>query len=151
MWLYFFSTVTVGMLITLHISMNANAGIYSGDQRAVNVIFWLAGSAAAIVSCLVKGSGNGFIGKISVVPPWLYIAGIIGAGISLYTSSVIPRLGVANMTIILLVGQLAASAAFSHFGLLGSPKDPVSLWKIGGLCLVLLGLALFMYGKKLSA
>ena len=151
MIVYLISTVAMGVLITLHMSLNARAGISAGDPRVSNVIFWLVGTLAALGTLIAGGAGNGFFRKVSIVPPWLWLAGAIGAGISVFTSLAIPKIGIANLTLIMLVGQLVASAAFSHFGFLGSPRDPVSVWKILAIILVASGTALFFYGPKTAS
>lgn len=38
-----------------------------------------------------------------------------------------------------------------HFGLLGAVRRPVSLLKLGGMLVMLAGLAIMLFGDKLSA
>lgn len=145
---YMIFTVIMGVLITLHMSMNAQAGVFAGDPRISNLVFWLVGCVTAVITLFAGGIGNTFFRKVLIVPPWLWVAGAIGAFISVFTSLAIPKIGIANMTLIMLIGQLVASAAFSHLGILGSPRDPVSAWKLSGIALVVIGTMLFFYGPK---
>jgi transporter family-2 protein len=38
-----------------------------------------------------------------------------------------PRIGAAKLTLIMLSGQILGGLVLSHFGLLGSPREPISL------------------------
>lgn len=145
MSMYIYGTFAVGILITVHMAINSMAGISVGDPRISNAVFWLTGSVTAIATVIAGGSGIGIFKKVAGVPPWLWIGGVIGAGIAVYASFVIPKIGVANLTLLFVVGQLLASAVLAHFGLLGSPKDPLTAWKLGGLCLVCAGTLLYFY------
>jgi transporter family-2 protein len=41
-----------------------------------------------------------------------------------------------------VLGQSAAALAIDHFGLLGMPKDPITLPRVAGLALLALGVSL---------
>lgn len=143
----FVVTVLVGAIITLHMAMNAYAGVLSGNARMANVVFWIAGLATALVAASTRQDPD-FVKRAYSVPAWLGLAGVIGASISLFTNLAIPRIGASNLTMLLLAGQLAASAALSHYGVLGSPAEPVSWRRLAGLALVAAGAALSIYGGK---
>ncbi|MGP2706443.1 DMT family transporter, partial [Serratia marcescens] len=47
--------------------------------------------------------------------------------------------------------QLLSSQVIDHFGLLGALRRPVSLLKLGGMLVMLVGLAVMLFGDRLSA
>jgi len=145
---YLALTVVMGAIVTLHMTMNAYAGILAGNMRMANVIFWLVGLTTAIAVAWNQRDPE-FYRRLDSVPGWLILAGAIGAGISMFTNLAVPKIGAVNLTLLLLVGQLGASSILSHFGALGSPRDPVSWWKVGGVVLAAGGAVLSMYGGKL--
>ena len=49
-----------------------------------------------------------------------------------------------------IAGQLLSSQAIDHFGLLGAIQRPVSVLKLGGMLVMLTGLAIMLFGDKLS-
>ena len=141
-------TIGMGVIITLHMSMNAYTGILTGNVRMANVVFWLVGLLTAIITAWSQRDPE-FYRKAFTVPAWLALAGAIGACLSLFTNMAVPRIGAVNLTMLLIIGQLAASSVFSHFGVLGSPREPVMWWKIVGVIIVAGGAALSMYGGRL--
>ncbi len=75
--------------------------------------------------------------------PWsLYIGGICGFVIILSLAFVFPKIGAALAVALVVLGQSAAALAIDHYGLMGMPRDPVSLSRIAGLALVVGGVAL---------
>ena len=59
-----------------------------------------------------------------------------------------PKLGVANMLLFIIIGQLLSGMVIDHFGLLGMPVKPVDVSKLMGIGLMVLGLAVFMFGSR---
>jgi len=144
---YIALTVLMGAVITIHMSMNAYAGILSGNMRMANVVFWAMGLATAVIAASNQRDPD-FFRKLGSVPAWLSLAGVIGACISMFTNLAIPRIGAVNLTLLLLVGQLCASSVLSHLGALGSPREPIEWWKVAGIALSACGAALVMYGGR---
>lgn len=72
-------------------------------------------------------------------PWWAWAGGFLGA--FFVTSSIIltPRLGAANTVSSILAGQIFASILLDHFGLLNLPVHAVTLPKIVGAVLVMIG------------
>ncbi len=63
------------------------------------------------------------------MPPWIWAGGLLGA---LYVASftlLMPRLGAASLICLAILGQVTASLAFDHFGILQAPRkaDPVRI------------------------
>jgi transporter family-2 protein len=50
-----------------------------------------------------------------------------------------PRIGVGPLLTAAIAGQLVGAVVLDHFGLLGLARQPVSMEKIAGVALVLLG------------
>jgi len=141
--------VLVGAIITLHMTMNAYAGVLSGNAKMANVVFWLVGLITAVAVASTREDPD-FVKRAYSVPAWLILAGAIGASISLFTNMAVPRIGASNLTMLLLVGQLAAAAVLSQFGALGSPLEPLSWPRAAGIALAAAGAALSIYGPRLS-
>ncbi|SUM73935.1 Integral membrane protein [Staphylococcus saccharolyticus] len=60
------------------------------------------------------------------------------------TSNIIlmPFLGAALTTIVTMLGQMLMGIIIVHFGLLGSPKNKITIRKIGGLICIAIGIIL---------
>lgn len=119
----------------------ANAGLASriglGPALLVNTSIVL---LATLVFCFARGSHGSFFPPGT---PWsLYVGGICGFVVILSLAFVLPKVGAAVAIALVVLGQGAAGLAIDHFGLMGMPKDPVTLVRIAGLLLLAGGVAL---------
>ena len=75
--------------------------------------------------------------------PWnLYVGGLCGCVILLSLTFVFPKIGAAVAIALVVLGQGSAALAIDHFGLMGMPKEPVTLVRVAGLILVSGGMVL---------
>ncbi|UNM96355.1 DMT family transporter [Ignatzschineria rhizosphaerae] len=75
---------------------------------------------SVILGLLVLFAGKGNIGKITKLPKWMLMGGVLG---TIYLTIIIilaPRLGLAITMIGVVAGQLLASMLIEHHGWLGS-------------------------------
>lgn len=75
--------------------------------------------------------------------PWYaWMGGVYGVGFVCAAAFSAPRLGVATTITLMVGGQLLIGVILDHFGAFGIEPRPVSLGRIGGLALVVLGVLL---------
>ena len=75
----------------------------------------------------------------STAPWYAWIGGLLGAvGVTTLTF-LAPRIGALAMFSLLICGQLIASLAFDHFGVIGYPLRPVTLMRALGVVLLIGG------------
>jgi transporter family-2 protein len=68
---------------------------------------------------------------------WSWTGGFFGAVYIAISIFMVPRLGAAFFVALLVAGQMVASVAFDHFGLLGLSQHQIDLpWLIGAILLV---------------
>lgn len=78
-------------------------------------------------------------------PPLYLTGGILGAFVVLSALMAAPRLGAATTVALFIAGQLTASLALDHFGLLGVPERPLDLTRITGVVCLAAGVALIRW------
>jgi transporter family-2 protein len=119
----------------------ANAGlslrIGLGAALVLNTLVVLVGT---VIFYVCSGRYGTFFP--SGTPWYLYIGGICGFIVILSLAFVFPKIGAGVTIAILVLGQGAAALAIDHFGLLGMPKEPVTLARAAGLLLACSGVAL---------
>lgn len=99
--------------------------------------------AAILVVALALALGRGGSILSAVHQPfWLWSGGLFGATVVLAIAYAPPRIGTFATVALLIAGQLAAGAAIDAFGVLGSPRIPVTVTRATGLVLVAAGAAL---------
>jgi transporter family-2 protein len=141
-----FLTLLIGVLLTLHLSMNAQVGVLIKDAKMGNAIFWTIGGITAIIIGLSSWDMTA-LSSLKEVPLWLLTAGMIGACLVFGIAWVIPQIGAGTAFVLMIAGQVIAGMIFSHFGVLGSPVDRISLMKVLGVLLLVGGAGIVTFSK----
>ncbi len=134
-------TVFLGVVLTVHLSMNGKVGAVIGNPRVGNALFWCIGAVTAVAIGL-SGWQAGALGGLRQVNPLLLTAGAMGATLVFGIAWIIPQIGAQQMTVMLLTGQILSAMLLSHFGWLGSPVQPVSAMNVMGALLMIGGVFL---------
>ena len=134
-------TVFLGVILTVHLSMNGAVGAAIGNPRVGNALFWCIGAIMALVIG-ATGWQPGALSGLRNVNPVMLTAGAMGASLVFGIAWIIPQIGAQQMTVMLLTGQILSAMFLSHFGLLGSPVQPVTLMNAVGALLMIGGVFL---------
>lgn len=134
-------TFLIGIVLTVHLAMNGKVGDALNNPRVGNALFWCVGALTAIVIGL-SGWQAGALRPLRDINPILLGAGILGACLVFGIAFLIPRIGAARLTLIMLSGQILAGLVLSHFGWLGSPRNPISARAITGTLVMFAGVIL---------
>ena len=131
----------LGVVLTVHLAMNGMVGAAINNPRVGNAVFWCIGAAMAVIIGLT-GWQSGVLSGLQHVNPILLTAGAMGASLVFGIAYLIPRVGAGPFTYALLAGQIVSAMVLSHYGWLGSPKQPVTPMGIVGVVVMAIGIAL---------
>jgi len=131
--------IFAGMSNGFQAPVNAALGKFVGVVESSCISFSV-GALAMLVVSLVAGQGS--ILKIVAAPPYLWIGGLLGAFFVTTALFVVPKIGAAVMIASVLTGQMAAALIIDQTGLLGITKNPIDLYRIGGLACLVVGIKL---------
>ena len=131
----------MGVILSTYLPMNSSASRYLGSSIAASFSFFIVATATSMLILLFSGQYQ-CLTKLKTVPVYLHIAGIISAFFIVGTTFLVPKIGARTFFILLVSGQILMAIAISHFGLLESPQDPVTLKKVAGAFLVIAGAVL---------
>jgi len=130
-------TVAVGMAIATQTLFAGVLGHHVGVMESVFIIH-LGGLVAAGAYLLVLGGGN--LGAWKAVPWYvLLFGGLLGVVIVGGYAFVIPRIGLAPAITLAVSSQLILSAVLNHYGILGAVHQPITISRIAGILVLLLG------------
>lgn len=147
MKIYLFAIMLfIGLILTLHLTMNAQVGAIIKNPKIGNAVFWVIGAATALIIGLFSWDVEA-ISRLKEVPIWLLSAGMMGAGLVFGIAWIVPQLGAGTAFVLLIAGQVLTGLVVSHFGLLGSPVEPITLTKVFGVILLVAGTAIFTFSK----
>jgi len=134
-----FLAIFAGMSNAFQAPINAALGRFVGVVESSCISFTV-GALSLLVVSLVAGRGS-FL-KIVDAPPNLWIGGLLGAFFVTVALFVVPKIGAAVMIASVLTGQMMAALIIDQVGLLGIPKNPIDLSRIGGLACLAVGIKL---------
>lgn len=129
-----------GVSVPVQSAMNANVGRILGNPMAAMVL-------QALIGFLFSAVVLGFTGMPSWSRlnglPWPYwTAGLLTCGYVLAMTVFAPRIGVGTAVMFVLLGQMAAALVVDHFGLMGALKTEVTLARMLGVTLMVVGVLL---------
>jgi bacterial/archaeal transporter family-2 protein len=129
--------VTVGLAIATQTLFSGVLGHALGIMESVFIIH-LGGFLMSGIYLLIAGGGN--LGAWRAAPWYvLLFAGALGVVIVGGYSYVIPRIGLAPAMTIAIFAQLALSAGLSHYGVLGAVQQSLTISRVAGIGVLLLG------------
>lgn len=131
--------LVAGAGITVQSGINARLGHWLGNSMHAVLVSFVVGTAAALVYCLVQGGWFAAWGVLGSLPWWAWTGGLLGVMFVWTAIFAVPRAGVSVMFPLVVTGQMVAAIVVEHYGLLGAQKQPVSLARMGGVLLVVLG------------
>ena len=134
-------SIFLGVVLTVHLAMNGLVGATINNPRVGNAVFWCIGAAMAVTIGL-SGWQSGALSSLGQVNPILLTAGAMGASLVFGIAYLIPRVGAGPFTYALLAGQIISAMVLSHYGWLGSPKQPVTPMGIVGVIVLMVGVML---------
>ena len=128
--------LAAGVAATLQAATNAGLARAAGLGPAL-----VANTAIVLVGCLGLWAGLG--ASTSFFPAgasWtLYLGGLFGFALLASLAFVLPKIGAAYAIALMIGGQCVAALAVDHFGLMGMPRDPLTVQRAIGLALAAAG------------
>lgn len=132
-----------GILMAVQGSVNAALSKSIGILESTFVVH-ATGTLLIIIVLFVLRLGKGDFSLYTQAPWYAYLGGAVGVGIIYLVVASIPKVGVANATTAIIVGQVLAALAIDHFGLFGLQRMPCNWCQLGGLFLLAIGAKLLL-------
>lgn len=136
--LYFAGAIAIGASFAIYLPMLSQIGRIVGSPALANVPFFLIGATVSAIVFLLTQRPSA-VTKLAEVPPWLFLAGVVSGIVIVGTTALIPKIGPGAFFVLIVAGQVVMGAIVSHYGILESPVDPLSLKKLVGIVLVVGG------------
>lgn len=135
-------TALAGCLMPVQPAVNAMTAQAMQSPYLASFFSFLTGTLALGVFCLA--TRQVWSGAAAVTDlPWLaWTAGPMGAFFVTITIVAVPRLGTMTVMALLIAGQMVMSLIIDHFGWLGLPVQPISVWRVLGAALLIAGAVL---------
>lgn len=143
-WIFYLSALFIGGLLATQVALNNEVKITVGHPLAAAIVSFAVGIVSLLVFTFSSGNAGSLsnFSELTELSWWKFLGGMIGA--TYITSSIIigPKIGLANMFVLIIAGQLVVGMFYDHIGFLGLPQNPVTLKKVLGALLVMAGVIL---------
>ena len=135
-----FASLAIAAGVAAAMQAATNAGLSRavglGPALVVNTVIVLTG---AIGLWAAMGAKTAFF---PAGASWtLYFGGIFGFVLLASLAFVFPKIGAAYAVALMIGGQCVAALVIDHFGLMGMPRDPLTMQRVIGVALVAAGAA----------
>ncbi|TKR30533.1 DMT family transporter [Luteimonas gilva] len=125
--------VAIGALLPLEALMNARLGQATRGPLFAAFVTCLGGAAALGMMLMIARPSSS--PALQTAPFWLWCAGLLGATYLASATMLVPRLGVAGLICLVVLGQMLSSLLLDHYGVLNAPR-PADALRAAGAALV---------------
>jgi len=146
LWVMFGLAVLAGAVVPLQAGANAALGRSLGHPPWATLVSLLV-SVVVIAPLLLAGRApTPNFGEALRGPWWIWIGGVAGVLYITAALTLAPRLGAASFIVAVIAGQMVISMLIDHFGLMGFATKPISLARMLGVGLILVGMVVTQIG-----
>jgi transporter family-2 protein len=138
-WMYLIFAMGAGALVPLQAGINLRLRGSLDDPVWAAAVSFAVGTVALLAYLLATRTPLPTSAMASSAPAWAWTGGVLGAVFVFATIILAGQIGATSMLAWLLAGQLVASLALDHFGLVGYQVHAVSWPRVFGVCLLLAG------------
>jgi transporter family-2 protein len=137
------TTVVAGGLVALQAPINSTLGRSVGTFAAASISF-IVGTIALVAITVLLSGGFGQVGEARQLPWYYLVGGLLGAVYVTNALVSVRTLGAGGVTAATITGQLLTSVAIDRLGVLGLPEKPLSLGRLAGVVLLVIGTLLIV-------
>lgn len=140
---YIVLAAAIGAGVVVQASINGELRTLVGDPyRTALVSTTVSTISLLLLSVIVYQRPVPANHVFSNAPWWMWAGGILGAIYVAAAAILVTRLGSAVMFTLIILGQLITAVIMDHYGMIGLDKHPVSVPRVVGITMVLLGVIL---------
>jgi transporter family-2 protein len=148
----FLMAFCAGVAISTQAAVNSRmAAALGADSVLAALLSFAAGTLVLAVVAAARGGLGQALANLPGQPLWKFSGGFLGAGFVFGTVFLAPRIGLLNLVVLVIAGQLLTSMAIDHFGLVQMAVRKVSAIRIAGALVMVAGVALTLFGDRLAA
>lgn len=137
--------IVAGALISLQAPINAMAGQRLGHVLGGAALSFVVGTVFLLGIVLIGLREHVDFTALKDMSPLLFLGGLLGAFYVAMSIWLTPKLGVGAVISLGIAGQVLASLALDHYGLLNLAVREVTLGRVSGAVLVLVGAVMVRY------
>jgi transporter family-2 protein len=148
----YFIAFCVGVAISVQAAVNgALAAALGANSVFAAFVSFACGTVVLALAALARGGVGEALAALPTQPLWRFAGGFLGAAFVFGTVYLAPRIGLLNMLVLVIAGQLLSSMIIDNFGLIHMTVRKVSPLRVVGALVMVAGVALTLFGDRIAA
>lgn len=135
-----------GAGVAVQALINARFSLLAGNAFTVIAVNCLIAALASLLLLPIARAPVSSFAKIGQAPWWMLIAGLFGVFLVTVSTLAVSRIGAGLLVATLVTSQLIMAVLLDHFGAFGLKQQPLDLWRILGVVMLLGGALLIQRG-----
>lgn len=145
-WLLLALPLLSGAMMPLQAGVNGQLARHIDSVMAASLISFVVGSLALLFITLAQREIPTTMAPFRGLSWWHWTGGLLGVLFVASAAFAGPRIGALLFMSLVLAGQLSAALVLDHFGWAGFPQSSVTVGKVAGLALIVVGVWLIRRG-----
>lgn len=148
----FVMAFAAGAAISVQAAVNSQlAAALGANSVAAAMVSFALGTVLLALAAFGRGGLAEAVAALPAQPLWTFSGGLLGAAFVFSTVFLAPRIGLVNMLVLIIAGQLLTSMVIDQFGLINMALHKVSPIRIVGALVMLTGVGLILFGERMVA
>lgn len=131
-----------GVMIPFQSAMNAQLGKALQSPYYSSLVVFIVAALGISIYILASRFVLPTTTQFTSAPKWSYLGGVLGGTYILLIVITAPKLGIGNVTVMVLLGQVLAAVIIDQFGLLGATIHHINWQRLVGVALLIIGVYL---------
>jgi transporter family-2 protein len=149
--LLFFVAFSAGIAVSFQAAINSQMAAAVGANSVVAaLVSFLCGTAVLAIVAFARGGLPDALAALPQQPLWKFSGGLLGAAFIFCTVMLVPRIGLLNLVVLVIAGQLVTSMAIDHFGLVNVAMRKVSAVRLLGAAVMIVGVGMALFGDRVA-
>lgn len=145
-FLLYMLPVLAGVAMTIQSGINSQLRSAISHPLLAAFISFLGGTLALGLMLFFSKQAFPALAAYSDISWYKFTGGLLGAFVVVVVLLLVQEIGASNMFVLIVAGQLLTAVLMDHFGVLGLRESPVSLQKMIGIVLLIVGA--YLVNKK---
>jgi transporter family-2 protein len=143
-WIFVVAALFAGAGLACQAGFNSQLRVKLGHPIPAALTNFAVGLVGLLALGLATSTAVPRTEDLAAAPWWAWLGGLVGAGYVAATAAFARKLGAAGWLSAIVTGQIVASLALDHFGLIGFRPHPMNGTRLLGAALLLAGVILVL-------
>lgn len=139
-----------GLMIGIHGVINSSGAKAVGLPTMI-AFFSIVQAIPAIIFISINQPTLGIAGSLAAGWKWFVLSGLMAATIVTVITLSLSKVGALTAFVLVVLGQIIASAIADHFGLLGIEVKPMNMMKMASILIIIAGVSLLVKANSANS